>query len=82
MWRVSFQSNSWFRLQAKCLQSFSRVSRCPIYRKNEEYIAHMTNQEFMAFCQMVEFNGKYPNKYSLTGSWGYLVLENKFVLLC
>lgn len=35
-----------------------------------EDIAHMTNQEFMAFCQMVEFNGKYPNKYSLTGSWG------------
>ncbi|SES91645.1 MULTISPECIES: hypothetical protein [Pseudobutyrivibrio] len=34
-----------------------------------EDIAHMTNQEFAAFCKMIEFNGKYPKKYSVTGNW-------------
>ncbi len=32
-------------------------------------IAKMTDKEFEEFQKMVERNGKYPNKYSLTGNW-------------
>ena len=34
-----------------------------------EDIEKMTEKEFEEFVKMVERNGKYPNKYSLTGNW-------------
>lgn len=34
-----------------------------------EDIEKMTEKEFEEFLKMVERNGKYPNKYSLTGNW-------------